>query len=176
MGMIAYLKRVPGSVIPRCSVDAAFAKEYISGIQPDTETINVKESWDGLHYLFSSNRRRPAKVWDTLVVWDTSDLMGISVLGKEILNKDCKLGFGNPKWIDAEQVKDIAELLKDLEWEVLEEKMIPDRMRECGVYPEELWEDEEKAAKYLRYWFSQLIKFYERAASCDQAVICYLKI
>jgi hypothetical protein len=176
MGMYACLKRVPFKEISQCKENAIYAKHYISGVQGDTELINLKESWDGLHYLLSPKRRKPSKVWDTSVVWDNIDPMGIALVGKDVLNKDCKYGFGNPKWIDPEQVHEIARTLKDLDWEQVSEAYVPEKMQKCGVYPEELWADVEKGRKYLRYWFVQLSKFYEKAASLDQAVICYLKI
>lgn len=176
MGMYACLKRVPAGEINQCKENSLYAKHYISGIQVDTETINLKESWDGLHYLLSPKRRKPSKVWDTSVVWDNIDPMGMALVGKEVLNKDCKYGFGKPKWIDAQQVKEIAQSLENLRWDQLEAAYSPEKMQKCGVYPEELWEDVDKGRKYLRYWFMQLSKFYAKAASLDQAVICYLKI
>ncbi|PWT91968.1 MAG: hypothetical protein C5B54_04300, partial [Acidobacteria bacterium] len=144
MGMQAFIKRVPGSIISHCGQDAEYTRNYILTAQPETETLCLKESWDGLHYVLSHNRRRPAKELDTMIVWDTSDLLGIAILGKEILNRDCKIGFGAPKWIEAAQVVDIAELLKDVEWKILEEEIIPEKMMRCGVYPEGLWDDEDK--------------------------------
>lgn len=174
--MLAYLKRVPRKELEKCKEDADYAREYVSGTQPDSETLNLKESWDGLHYLLSANRRRPARAWDTMVVFDTSDLLGVALLGKEIMNRNFKYGFGNPKWIEPMQVKDIDELLSDLEWATLAEELVSEKMEKCGVWPENLWADETQATKYLQYWFLRLIKFYQTAASQNQAIICYLKM
>lgn len=176
MRLVACLKRIPPNIISHCAEDAEMAKRYIVETQPDTETINLKESWDGLHYLLSRDRRKPAKLMDTTIIKDSNDLMGIALIGKEALNRKLKLGFGVPKVIDSDQVQDIQDLLKSIEWSDLEEDVIYEKMHPCGVYPDELWEDEEKAAKYLRYWFLQLRKFYDKAASENQAVVCYLKM
>src|SRR5215204_4123589 len=153
MKMFAYLKRVPEESIVRCRDDADFAGNYLAGEQSDTETLCLKESWDALHYVMSSNRRRPAKELDTMIVWDTSDLLAVSILGKEVLNRNCKHTFGVPKWVDAAQVKDIFELLTAVEWADLADQIVSEKMARCGVYPEGIWDDEEKSNKYLKYWF-----------------------
>lgn len=176
MGMQAYLKRVPPTIFAQCTEDAEFAKDYIAGNQAETETICLKESWDGLHYLLSHKRRRPAKELDTMIVWDTSDLLAVSILGKEVLNPKCKFGFGVPKWVDENQVTDIKDLLDEIDWEVLRDDIVPEKMIRCGVYPEGLWDDEAKSVKYLQYWLERLKKFYQVAASKNQAVIAYLKL
>ena len=174
--MFAYLKRVPSTAIAECQVNPNYARDFISGTQPDTETQPLKQSWDGLHFLLSPNRRKPSNVWDTSTIWHTTDFMGIAIIGKETLNDGCKLGFVSPKWITPGLVAQISFRLKTLNWETLDEIYSPDQMKKCGVYPEELWDDEEKGRNFLRYWFTQLCKFYEKAASLDQAVICYLKL
>lgn len=176
MRLVACLKRIPNSIVPHCAEQADFARQYLAENQPDTETLNLKESWDGLHYLLSRDRRRPAKLMDTTIIKNSNDLMGIALIGKEILSRGLKYGFGSPKIIDADQVGDIHDLLKAIDWAVLQEDIIAEKMQSCGVYPEELWEDESKAAKYLHYWFLQLRKFYEKASTTNQAVVCYLKM
>jgi hypothetical protein len=174
--MFAYLKRVPSTAIQECQADANHAREYITGHQPDTETQPLKQSWDGLHFLLSPNRRKPSSVWDTSTIWHTTDFMGIAIIGKETLNEACKLGFVTPKWVAPGLVAQISFRLRSLSWDSLEEAYSPDKMRQCGVYPDDLWDDEEKGRKFLRYWFQQLVRFYEKASSLDQAVICYLKL
>lgn len=176
MRLVACLKRIPQSIVPHCEEKADFARQYIAENQPDTETMNLKESWDGLHYLLSRDRRKPAKLMDTTIIKSSNDLMGIALIGKEVLTRGLKYGFGSPKIIDSEQVADIFELLMQIDWDNLEEDIVAEKMQTCGVYPEELWEDEAKAAKYLHYWFQQLCKFYEKASNDNQAVICYLKM
>lgn len=176
MQMFAYLKRVPSEALERCRIDAEYAKNYLASEQPGTETLCLKESWDALHYLLSTNRRRPAKELDTLIVWDTSDLMAVSILGKEVLNQNIRYAFGAPKWVDPHQAADIAELLQEVEWADLQDEIVPEKMAHCGVYPEGLWDDEHKSVKYLKYWFQRLLNFYVTAAASHQAVICYLKL
>jgi len=176
--MYAYLKRVPVSEIKLCQANADYAADYIMGVQPDTETQSLKQSWDGLHFLLSPSRRKPSSVWDTSIVWNSTDLMGIAVIGKATLNDTCKIGFVAPKWIPPDLVSQIAAGLKEMKWETLDDLYSPGGMKKCGVYPEELWdeEDEDRGRNYLRYWFIQLSRFYQMAASLNQAVICYLKL
>ncbi len=174
--MLAYLKRVPPEAILGCRSNAAHASEYITGKQPDTETLALKRSWDGLHFLLSTDRRKLSNAWDTSAIWNTADIMGMAVIGKDVLNPECRLGLFAPKWIPPGTVAQISFRLKATRWETLDEAYSADRMRDCGVYPEDFWDDEEKARMYLKYWYSQLSKFYEKAASVDQAIICYLEL
>jgi hypothetical protein len=172
--MFVCLKRVPVQEIERCKASSEYARNYISGVQGDSEILNLKESWDGLHYLLSPARRKPANVWDTSVV--NLDLMGMAIVGKEHLNKELKLGFSIPKWIDPDQVQAIAKQFSSVGWEELEDAYDPPGMHKCGVYPDEIWDDEDKGRKYLKYWFLQLVKFYKKAAAEAQAVVFFMKV
>ena len=176
MYMHAFLKRVPPEAVQRCIQNADFATSFLSAEQPGTETLGLKESWDGLHYIMNAKRRRPAKELDTMVVWDNSELLAAAILGKEILNKNCKNTFGVPRWIEPAMVVSIAKRLSELNWMDLADEIVPENMSHCGVYPDWLWESEDKAVKFLKYWFQRLVSFYAASASESQAIIAYLKV
>jgi hypothetical protein len=170
MSMIGYLRQItpeqlqwirhkPDGVMPILGIDleSSFEEDFEEDDDElDEFSLNLEKSWDVLHYLLTVNAST------------TTAPLGNAVLGGKAIGPD--VGYGPARYLDAEQVQEIAGALSNVSWDAIVDRVDLKAMIDANVY----CSGHEDDLAYARHHFEGLVTFYADAALRGNAMLLYL--
>ncbi len=121
---------------------------------------DVDKSWQTIHYLLSGGDP-----------WNVTNTESQAVLGGTEFGPD--MGYGPPRFLSVEQVKQVAEAIAPIDEAELERRFDPKAMAGADLYAfsHDHPEDELEMAQH---YFKDLRTFYSDAAQQDAAVLLFI--
>ncbi len=153
-GMRMTLFAVDSKVIAEAKKDP---KKLEAFLETDPPSLEIDKSWHGIHYLLTGNAQKPGPG------------IGQIILGGKEIGED--QGLGPAHYFTAEEVKELAVLLKQETPERLAARYDPVAMQKAEIYPGIWVRDDKQALEYLLEYYRQLVDFYAKAAKHNQAII-----
>lgn len=86
---------------------------------------------------------------------------------------DVEVGYGPARYLTPEQVKSVAAALGEIPERELLARYDAERMNEEEIYPRG-WGNAAEDQEYIGAHYTSLVKFFEDAATADDAVLLYL--
>lgn len=172
MGMIGHLKAITTEELARfleCSTEDEIATFlYVNGELDTTgDYLNIDKTWHGINFLLTGEPfGEPPLSWvifgnHSVGGEDNQLLFGISHIGLRYLVPD--------------EVVEVANALSSISNEDLANRFSPEAMEAAEIYPQGIWEvQREVALNYLLYYYPEVVKFYQNAASQKKAVLLYV--
>lgn len=132
-------------------------------IYPDdeeaTKSTDIDKAWHGIHFMLTGD------------AWGGDAPLCNVVLGGTELGDD--VGYGPAHYIGVDDVRAVADALRDLPREELAKRFDAAAMSKNDIYPE-IWDDGDNALDYLLTWYESLRAYYFDAASKGNAMLKYL--
>lgn len=144
--------------------DTDLLEKYI--YQDDSEEFNkteldIDKSWHAIHFILTKDP------------WKGNLPESLAILGGTEIGED--VGYGPALYINSQQVKQVSEMLKTLDYDKIKCEYKPQEFEKAEIYPQGIWSTEkEQALEYVLDYLKELIVFYEEAARNNQAMIKYL--
>jgi hypothetical protein len=158
-GMHLTLVMVPPQQLAHLSTHQAELNRLLTQGGPDIRLDGDKE-WHGIHYLLTGDP------------WSTEGPYGQVILGGEPIGPD--LGYGPPRALNAEKVREIAARLQALPIDELKKRYSPSEMMRVGIYPN-VWEiDGPDGLTWLLEGYHRVVEFYVKAASQGKGMVLAL--
>lgn len=120
---------------------------------------------------------RTGHEWQALerLVGELEPPASYAVLGKRPIGTVDVRGYGAAQYLTAEEVNEAAEILAGWSIEEVRELFSLEAFRKAEVYTfDGQGETEAQAWERLRRAYESLVRFYQRAAAAEEAVVCYL--
>lgn len=164
MGMVACFTSLSPDALRGLQDDPSQIEEYLypdDGESEPANYIDLDKAWHGIHYLLTGQAN------------GGPEPQSLAVFGGEEFGPE--IGYGPARFLTAEQVRGVAEVLAELSPEILTQRFNPKDMESKQIYPEVIWvRDGEEALDYVLDSYQQLQVFYRDAASRGEAVIQWL--
>ncbi len=163
MGMSASFYRVSHSMLQTIisDIDEIDVILYESQEIQDTE-LDIDKSWHGIYYLLTG---------DASFETANQSLAGQAILGGEEIGED--LGYGPLRFLSASKVILIHRELSSISVSALTSRFNIEKMNKEEIYPSDgNWTDEDR--DYLVEHYAELVKFYQVAASNEEAILLLL--
>ena len=127
------------------------------------QTIDLDQSWHGIHYLLTGSPDPGAYPLDFLLAG-----------GLEV--GEGNASFGAPRAFSPDEVQEIWRALEPITTDFLKAQFSAEALSENQVYPQNGWDTSSDSdfTDYLSPNFSELREFVETAAQARQAVVVYL--
>ncbi len=154
-GMRMTLFAVDSKVIAEAKKDPKKLEAFLETAAPPS--LEIDKSWHGIHYLLTGNASEPKAG------------VGQIILGGKEIGED--QGLGPAHYFTAQEVKELAVLLKQETPEKLAARYDPVAMQKAEIYPGIWVRDDKEALEYLIEYYKQLVEFYAKAAKRNQAII-----
>lgn len=119
--------------------------------------LDIDKSWHGVHYLLTGDP------------WEGEPPLSWAVLGGTGIGEDT--GYGPPRYLTPDEVRDVADALDDASPESLTARFDPVAMKAEGIYPQG-WQPEDLG--WLLGNFDDLAGFYGVAAAEGRVVLLCL--
>jgi hypothetical protein len=121
------------------------------------QSMDLDKAWHGIHFLLNGT------------AWSITTVAGEAILGGREFGPD--MGYGRPKLISADKVKQIATALANVTATELSSRYHPEAMEKAEIYPS-IWKQEgPQALPYLLNGYSALLAFYQRAAERGESIV-----
>jgi hypothetical protein len=133
--------------------------------RPRASTLDLGKEWHGVHYLVCGTARRVATP------------LGMAILGGRAFGPN--LGYGKTRFLDAGQVKQVAQALGKCRIANLRRRFDPAAMTRQEVYPPGAWGDLDDpdearfALGVLIDAFKAVRDYYRKAASAGNAMLLW---
>jgi len=124
--------------------------------KPSEESLSLDKSWHSLHYLLTGN------------VWETSSVLGKTILGGSEIGPD--IGYGPARFLEPDEVKEIATALKKVSKDNLAERFDLKAMVAAKVYACH----NEGQLELAQHYFAQVVAYYAKATKRGDAMLLYL--
>jgi len=160
MGMSASFYRVSNSMLQTIMSNLDDIDEIIYESQEiqDTE-LDIDKSWHGIYFLLTG---------DASFETTNQTLAGQAILGGEEIGED--LGYGPLRFLSASKVIEIHHELSSITISELSSRFHLEKINKVEIYPSDRnWTEEDR--DYLVEHYAQLVKFYQVAASNEEAVL-----
>jgi hypothetical protein len=154
-GMRMTLFAINSKAIAEAKKDPRKLEAFIETEGP--HSLDIDKSWHGIHYLLTGNASKPEAG------------IGQIILGGKEIGED--QGYGPAHYFTAEEVKELAVLLKKETPEKLAARYNPMAMQKADIYPEIWVRDDKEALEYLLEYYKRIVDFYARAAKHNQAIL-----
>jgi hypothetical protein len=162
--MIGYFAAVDEDTLSVLRSNPSLIEGYLypnDGDDESPDSIDVGNCWHAIHYLLTGQ---------TL---GGDEPYSLAVLGGEYLGED--LGYGPPRFLVPEQVKDVAATLRTLGVDEFASRYVPEEMELAEIYPGVIWvKDVDNALEYVLEKYERLVEFYSDAAERGDAVILWI--
>ena len=166
MGMTLHYIRISSSSLDRYLQDAVLLKQdYFTpeGIRSAENIYDIDKSWDGIIYLLTGKNSS-----------DTSSPLSRLMFSNRLIDKQQDLGTGPAHYLLPEEVMELHEQIKDIQPLSLKATFDAAAMKELGVYPNNVW-DEEEVDDYLIEYFETVQEIFAVAAKNEEAIITLLQ-
>lgn len=166
MSMIGEYARVTAEELDRALLDPDWAYDHVQDMVEDADEVDepgvvprctdVDTAWDGIRFLLQRAVEEPVDV-----------ISGGGLIGGE------DWGYGPARYLVPEEVGRAARHLRMTPFERLAAHYDAARMRDEGIYPSGIWDDDQGTLDYLQDHYEALVEFFDAAASSGDAVILW---
>jgi uncharacterized protein DUF1877 len=128
--------------------------------EEDDRCLDIDKSWHAIHFLLSGD------------AWDGEyPLSDVILGGSEMSDED--LGFGPARYLNPQEVQEMADALASVSEERLLRNFSPEAFAAAHIYPEG-WLGTDEERQYIVTNFRKLKEFVTSAARADDAVVLWL--
>jgi hypothetical protein len=149
------IRRSSDEEIERFVVDTILEYEGPRTLSP---LLDIDKAWHALHFLLCNH------------AWEGEPPLVNAVLGGQEIGPD--LGYGPPRYLTAEEVKDVSFALAGLRTDELRVRFDPAALRAHEIYPDG-W-DADTPVDWLIEAFDSLKDYFAQAASAGDAMLLFL--
>jgi hypothetical protein len=168
MGMIGKFVALPAERFSVLRTDRQALDDYLypeSGdypdeVHPECDFLYVEKAWHGMHFVLTGT------------AWGTKPPLGLAVLGGKKCGRDT--GYGRPRYLDVNQVREVARALEGLSVEEAIGKYTPEDLEEAEIYPRNWGERGADRLGWVAECLGYLVAFYRDAAAQGKVVIKYI--
>jgi len=121
--------------------------------------LSLDKSWHSLHFLLNGDP------------WQGSGPLFNAVLGGQEFGDD--MGYGPPRYLSADQVKEVAQALSKVDRVQLKAKFDPQAFKKAEIYGFNA-QDANSEFGYMMGYLQELTSFFESAAKAGKAVVISL--
>jgi hypothetical protein len=125
----------------------------------DYQGIDIDKAWHGIHFLLTAS------------VWEGEPPLAWAILGGTEIGPD--VGYGPARYLLSEQVREVAQALRELPRATVETRFDPAQMEEAEIYPG-IWDEGKDALEYLMSYYDEVVQYYQQAAEKGQAMLRYI--
>ena len=129
----------------------------------DTARYDIDKSWDGIIFLLTGKNSS-----------DTTEPLSRLIFSNRLIDKQQDLGTGPAYYLLPEEVTELYQKIKDIVPSSLKKNFNAAAMKELGVYPNNVW-DEEEVDDYLIEYFETIQEVFETASENGEAVISFIQ-
>jgi hypothetical protein len=163
-GMHLQILRANAEELTTYLLDSSLLAERVLNIAVnDTRRYDIDKSWDGIIYLLTGKNSS-----------DASEPLSRLVFSNQLIDEQQNLGTGPAHYLKPDEVKDLHEQIKNIAPLSLKEKFNAGAMKELGVYPNNVW-DEEEVDDYLIEYFETVQEIFALASENGEAVITFMQ-
>jgi hypothetical protein len=168
MSMIGYLLRVTKPELDQYIEDSSLLEEraFLEEDIEDENLLDIDKTWEGILYLLTG--------YNLEQIGNASPPLSWAFLSGQIIDEELDMGYGPANYCMPDQVKMIADALKELPSETLKQRYNAAKMQELEIYPFDWLQDENGILEYVLEHYESMREFYAIAARNNQAVITYL--
>jgi hypothetical protein len=161
MSMIGNFLQLSSDQLAALIADPSRVETFIYPEDEERDSgIDVDKAWHGIHYLLVGD------------AWGGEPPLANVVLGGTEIGDD--VGYGPARYLNADEVRAVADALKDITPDVLRSRYVATALSENEIYPE-IWDDpDDDAVGYLASWYQTLRDYYIDAAVKQKAMLKYL--
>lgn len=164
MGMTANFIRVTPTELESYLADSSLlANRIYSVIENDATKYDIDKSWDGILFLLTGKNSS-----------DTSEPLSRLIFSNQLIDKNQDLGTGPAHYLTPQEVKDLNEQIKVIIPSSLKQNFNATAMKELGVYPNNVW-DEEEVDEYLIEYFETVQEIFAVASGKGEAIITFIQ-
>ncbi len=165
MSMIGEYLRVTAAELDRAIQDPDWASDFVDEVQDGEEESEPAPSEARCFSTY--------KTWDMLRFLLARVEFPVDVIrGEEPFAEDEDWGYGPPRYLRPERVRLAAKALRATEFTQLISGVDPAELMSAEVYPPR-W-SEPGALEWGRHWYDGLTRFFEVAATADDAMLVWL--
>ncbi len=166
MGMIGNYKRIT----PEQLAELQKKPESITAfIFTDDDTavsaeryLNIDKSWHGIHFLLTGT------------VASGEPPLANAVLGGMPLGLDNpEFDYSPARFLTPDEVQEVAEALSQISDADLQARFNYNALSAADIYPD-IWESGSGELEYLMWHYVPLVKFFQEAANCGDAMLLYI--
>jgi hypothetical protein len=160
MSMIGnFLQVTPAQLDALVDDSSAIEALIYPGGEEARNSIDIDKAWHGIHFLLTGD------------AWGGDAPLCNVVLGGTEVGEDA--GYGPARYISVDDVRAVADALRDLPREKLAKRFDAAAMSKDSIYPS-IWDEGEDALDYLLTFYESLRAYYFDAASKGNAMLKYL--
>ncbi|KAA5533187.1 DUF1877 family protein [Taibaiella lutea] len=164
MGMHLQILRASAEELTNYLSDSNLLTERVlNEAANDTRRYDIDKSWDGIIYLLTGKNSS-----------DTSEPLSRLIFSNQLIDENLNLGTGPAHYLSPEEVKNLQEQIRDIVPSSLKEKFNAQDMKEIGVYPNNVW-DEEEVDDYLIEYFETVQEVFTTASKNKEAIITFIE-
>jgi hypothetical protein len=164
MGMTANFIRVTPSELESYLADSRLLADRIYAVvENDSTRYDIDKSWDGILFLLTGKNSS-----------DTSAPLSRLIFSNQLIDKQQDLGTGPAHYLTPQEVSDLNEQIKMVIPSSLKQNFNATAMKELGVYPNNVW-DEEEVDEYLIEYFETVQEIFAVASGNGEAIITFIQ-
>jgi hypothetical protein len=164
MSMIGNFLAVTEMQLKEFIKDNDLLEKYIYPDNPDENSkkeIDVDKAWQAIHYILAKDPEK-GTLPESLIV------LGGTEIGDDF-------GYGPAFYINASEVKQVSEILNQIDFDKIKKEYNPQQFEKAKIYPQGIWfAEKEEALEYVLHYLKNLIVFYAEAAKNNMAMIKYI--
>lgn len=149
----------------RDDTEAALDALYEAEEEGDEERmLDIDKAWHAIHYLLNDSAH------------EGEGAAGLVIFGGETIAGGEEDDDGEPsqvvRYLTPTQVEAVADVLREIDVEDLNERYDPDALEQAEIYPQGVWEEErQEAFEFVAEYYELLVDFYIAAAERGDAVL-----
>jgi hypothetical protein len=163
MGMHLQVLRATAEELTAYLLDSSLLTDRVLNAANDKRRYDIDKSWDGIIYLLTGKNSS-----------DSSEPLSRLIFSNQLIDESQNLGTGPAHYLNPKEVKDLQEQIKHIVPSSLKEKFNADDMKTLGVYPNNVW-DEEEVDDYLIEYFETVQEVFAIAAKNGEAIITFIQ-
>lgn len=165
MGMTLQLLRVSAPELDAYLENSALLADRVQQAQAagDTALYDIDKSWDGIIYLLTGSTSS-----------DTAQPLSQLFFSGRLVDPAQDLGTGPAHYLRPEEVQALYAQIKDIIPAALKNNFDAVLMKEVGVYPGNVW-DQDETDDYLVEYFETVQELFATAGARGEAVITFVQ-
>lgn len=164
--MTLYYIRISPETLNNYLQDADLLKQdYFTegGVKEAGNVYNIDKSWDGIIYLLTGKNSS-----------DNAEPLSRLMFSNQLIDEHQDLGTGPAHFLKPEEVRELHAQINNIVPHSLKAKFDAAAMKELGVYPNNVW-DEEEVDDYLIEYFETVQEIFALAAEQGEAIITFMQ-
>lgn len=164
MGMHLQILRANAEELTAYLLDSSLlAERVLNKPENDTRRYDIDKSWDGIIFLLTGKNSS-----------DASEPLSRLMFSNQLIDETQDLGTGPAHYLKPEEVKHLYEQIRHIASTSLKKNFNAADMKTLGVYPNNVW-DEEEVDDYLTEYFETVQEAFSIAAQNDEAIITFIQ-